>query len=100
WLEAALVATERTEPGHRTTRAEALTGAGVLAHYQGQYSRAANLCGQSLALCRAVGDRAGVAAALHGLALVARAGGDFAMARTMYEEARLLHEELGDRWGL
>jgi DNA-binding CsgD family transcriptional regulator len=67
---------------------------------KGRYGQAADLCGQSLALCRAVGDRGGVAAALHGLALVARAGGDFAMARTMYEEARLLHEELGDRWGL
>ena len=100
WLEAALSATEQTEPGRRTTRAEALTGAGVLAHYQGQYGRAANLCGQSLALCRVLGDRPGVAAALHGLALVARAGGDFAMARTMYEEARRVHEELDDRWGL
>ena len=99
WLEEALLKTA----GHDApvdVRAEALTGAGVLAHYQGQYSRAADLCAQSLALCRAVGDRAGVAAALHGLALVARAGGDFAVARTMYEEARRIHEELGDRWGL
>ena len=99
WLEEALL----TTAGHDApvvVRAAALTGAGVLAHYQGQYTRAAALCGQSLALCRAVGDRAGVAAALHGLALVARAGGDFAVARTMYEEARRIHEELDDRWGL
>ncbi|HEY1296360.1 MAG TPA: tetratricopeptide repeat protein [Chloroflexota bacterium] len=86
--------------GIAAARARALTGAGVLAHYQGHYARAARLCGQSLKLCRSVGDRAGVAAALHGLALVARSGGDFAMARTMYEEARSIHEALGNQWGL
>jgi predicted ATPase/DNA-binding CsgD family transcriptional regulator/DNA-binding XRE family transcriptional regulator len=85
---------------HVTARARALTGAGVLAHYQGHYARAATLCGQSLALSRQVGDQLGTADALHGLALVARSGGDFAMARTMYEEARRIRESMGDRWGL
>ncbi len=83
-----------------SARAKALTGAGVLAHYQGHYARAATLCGQSLALCRKVDDRPGIAAALHGLALVARSGGDFATARIMYEEAMRIHEALADRWGL
>src|SRR4029078_13530733 len=43
---------------------------------------------------------AGAPPSRQGLALVARAGGDFAVARTMYEEARRIHEELDDRWGL
>ena len=81
-------------------RARALTGAGVLAHYQGHYARAATLCGQSLALVPEGGRPARYRRGLHGLALVARSGGDFATARTMYEEARRIHEALGDRWGL
>jgi predicted ATPase/DNA-binding CsgD family transcriptional regulator/transcriptional regulator with XRE-family HTH domain len=112
WLEAALrmadaVSSEQPQargvpdaPRHVTARARALTGAGVLAHYQGHYARAATLCGRSLALCRKAGDQPGIASALRGLALVARSGGDFATARTMYEEARRIHEALGDQWGL
>jgi tetratricopeptide (TPR) repeat protein len=99
WLEEALQMAPDV-PRLISARAKALTGAGVLAHYQGHYARAATLCGQSLALGRQVGDQPGIAAALHGLALVARSGGDFATARTMYEEARRIHEALGDRWGL
>src|SRR5690348_9955309 len=70
------------------------------AHYQGLYSRAAALCGESLTLSRSRGDAMGIANALHGLALVARSTGDFSSARTMYEEARGIHERMGDRWGL
>jgi ATP/maltotriose-dependent transcriptional regulator MalT len=99
WLDEALQMASDV-PRLISARAMALTGAGVLAHYQGHYARAATLCGQSLALGRQVGDQPGIAAALHGLALVARSGGDFATARTMYEEARRIHEALGDRWGL
>jgi predicted ATPase/DNA-binding CsgD family transcriptional regulator/transcriptional regulator with XRE-family HTH domain len=94
------------EPGvlggfrHLSARAKALTGAGILAHYQGQYAQAATQCGQSLALSRQLGDQFGIAAALDGLALVARSGGDFATARTIYEEARRIREALDDRWGL
>jgi predicted ATPase/DNA-binding CsgD family transcriptional regulator/DNA-binding XRE family transcriptional regulator len=109
WLDEALrlsdrvASTQQDAAGgsiHLTARARALTGAGVLAHYQGHYARAGSLCGQSLSLCRRLGDQLGTADALHGLALVARSGGDFAMARTMYEEARRIREALGDRWGL
>src|SRR6185437_12370405 len=105
WMDEALHVAESTgygagAPESVCIHARALTGAGVLAHYQAHYAQAATLCGQSLALCRGVDDQPGVAAALHGLALVARSGGDFATARTMYEEARSIHEAVGDRWGL
>src|SRR5689334_1486514 len=93
WLDTALrLSTEVTH-----TRVRALTGAGVLAHYQGLYSRAAALCGESLALSRARDDAMGIANALHGLALVARSRGEFASARQMYEEARTIHAALGDQ---
>lgn len=79
--------------------AKALNGAGTLAHYQGDYGRAAELCGKSLRLSRRVGDRRGTAFALEGLALVARTGGRFAAARGMCREAGEIFGELGDEWG-
>lgn len=79
--------------------AKALNGAGTLAHYQGDYGRAAELCGKSLQLFRRVGDRRGTAFALEGLALVARTGGRFAAARGMCREAGEIFGELGDEWG-
>jgi DNA-binding CsgD family transcriptional regulator/tetratricopeptide (TPR) repeat protein len=80
--------------------ARALNGAGVLANYQGDYGRAATLCGESLSLSRRDGNLACVAAALNGLAAVARTGGDFATARAMYEEAISILQGLGDLPGL
>ena len=99
WLEEALVA---GDAGAVTLacRAKALNGAGVLAYYQGAYSRAATLCGESLALARQLDDLSSIAAALLGLALVARAGGNYAAARAMYEEALPLVREVGDTWSI
>jgi non-specific serine/threonine protein kinase len=67
--------------------AKVLNGAGVLAHYRGDYGKAARLCGEGLALSRQLGDQLGVADALNGLALVARSGGNFQAASAMYEES-------------
>src|SRR5206468_836748 len=96
WLEEVLAAAGLLQRGQRgaarvTPRGEvpgpiaakALNGAGVLAHYQGDYGRAAALCGESLALARRHGDKVGIAAALDGLAVVARSGGDYATSRMM-----------------
>jgi non-specific serine/threonine protein kinase len=55
-------------PRHVKVRRTALTGAGILAHYQGHYARGAMLCGQALTLCRHTGDQLGTARTLHGLA--------------------------------
>jgi predicted ATPase/DNA-binding CsgD family transcriptional regulator/transcriptional regulator with XRE-family HTH domain len=104
WLEAALAG---CPPGSSAdsrlpwadARAKALTGAGMLAHYQGAYTRAAALCGQSLTLFRQLSDRRGVAVALHGLALVARSAGNYAAAGAMYQESLAISRELGDIWG-
>ena len=87
WLEAGLAGGQRAP---LAVRAKALTGAGVLAHYRGDYGRAAALCGESLARARQGDDRASIAAALNGMALVARSGGNYSAARAMYEES-LVH---------
>ncbi len=110
WLEEALAGAGLPERGPAgaagggatpgAVAVKALNGAGVLAHYQGDYGRAAALCGAGLALARRHGDRVGTAAALDGLAVVARSGGDYTTARTMYQEAIAIQREVGDRAGL
>lgn len=95
WLDEGLAGSGAVAPA---VRAKALTGSGVLAHYQGDLSRAAALCGESLALSRQLRDTDGIADALNGLALVARSGGNYAAARTMYSESLALLRESGDRW--
>jgi predicted ATPase/DNA-binding CsgD family transcriptional regulator len=97
WLEEALAGGGSASA---SVLAKALNGAGTLAHYQSDYSRAAELCGESLQLSRRLEDKQGIASALNGLALVARSGGRYAAARGMYEEAREIFRELGDEWGV
>src|SRR5262249_22815434 len=96
WLNEALAHTARIR---QAARVRALSGAGVLAHYQGDFDRAQALCGEARDLARELGDSAGVAAATHGLAQVARWRGDYAAARAMYQESLAIVRELGDRWG-
>lgn len=81
-------------------KAKALQGAGLLAHYQGDYARAQEHSSESLDLCRQVGDERGVARALGGLTLAARTRGDYAAARATFEEALQIFRRLGDRQGV
>ena len=97
WLEEALSTSGDAAP---TVRARALNGAGVLAHYQGDYARATELCNESLVLSRRVGDEPAVASALSGLALAARTTGDYPTAQAMFEQALEIFERLGDRQGV
>jgi predicted ATPase/DNA-binding CsgD family transcriptional regulator len=97
WLEEALAKAGRAPP---TVRAKALNGAGVLAHYQGEYAVAKALCDESLALYRRAGDERGVASALNGLALTARTTGDYLAAQSMFQQALEIFKELGDRQGV
>jgi predicted ATPase len=97
WLEEALAGGGSASA---SVLAKALNGAGVLTHYQGDYGRAAELCGEGLQLSRRLEDKRHIASALDGLALVARTGGRYAAARGMYEEAREIFRELGDEWGV
>ncbi len=81
-------------------RAKALDGVSGLAWIQGDLSAAQRLAGQSLALYRALGDKAGIANALQGLAVSYDDAGDLVRARPMLEEELALRRELGDRRGL
>jgi predicted ATPase/DNA-binding CsgD family transcriptional regulator len=91
WLDEALAAPAESSP----TRARALTANGVLAHYQGDYDRADELCGAALELFRSLGDQRGVAEAVTGLALVRRTRGDYRDAETLFQDALSIYDELG-----
>jgi hypothetical protein len=77
WSEQAIAVakSDLSQPKTRDMAANPLlpkvrNGAGVLAHYRGDYGKAARLCGQGLALSRQLGDQLGIADALNGLALI------------------------------
>lgn len=79
-------------------RAKALSRAAELAFVQDDYERVEMLCGESLALYRELGDKAGVAASLFPLGAVAWARGQYAAARSLLEEAAALFQQVGDNW--
>jgi len=97
WLRDAL---ETGADAPAVTRAKALNGAGLLAHYQGAYAQAEALCAESLTLHRGMGDQQGVASSLSTLALTARTKGDYASAEAMFAEALAIFRQLGDRQGI
>ena len=97
WLERALA--DRAGSGV-AVRANALRGAGMLAHGQGDYAQAVALWEESLALERELGNRAGVAKTLGNLGLVAYRQGEYARAATLHQESLALFRELGDKWGV
>ena len=78
-----------------TARALALAAAGSFAEAQGDYQQAASLQGQSLELCRQIGDAQGIAMALHRLALLAKYADDVASARSQLEESLATFQSLG-----
>jgi predicted ATPase/class 3 adenylate cyclase len=96
WLERTLQATDGDVSA---LRANALTGAGILAHIAGDYPAAIAYHEQSLAQHRELGNRPSVAYALHNLANVTAEQGDLARARELYEEAAAMTETIGDRHG-
>jgi predicted ATPase/class 3 adenylate cyclase len=96
WLRLALAA---GDGANAADRARALTGAGMLAHYEGDYEEAEALCRESIELHAAAEDRRGTAAALEGLALAMRTRGDFSAAETLLGDALAIFRELGDAEG-
>ena len=96
WLERTLAATDGEVS---ILRANALTGAGILAHVQGDYSAAIAFHEESLAQHREVGNRPSVAYALHNLANVNAEHGELERARELYEEAIAMSRTIGDERG-
>jgi tetratricopeptide (TPR) repeat protein len=77
-----------------------LNGAAVLAATQGDLATARSLFEESLALCREMGARRGIAGLLGNLGTVVHGQGDLVTARALYEESLALWRDLGDKWGL
>jgi predicted ATPase/DNA-binding CsgD family transcriptional regulator len=96
WLDESLAAASEASP----TRARALSGNGVLAHYQGDYDRAEELCQDAFDLSQSLEDTKGVAEAYTGLALVRRTRGDYPGAETLFREALSVYEGLGEDEGI
>ena len=92
WLDEATAAS--SEPS--LARARALSGNGVLAHYQGDYDRAEQLSEDALQLSRSLDDARGLAEARTGIALVRRARGDYPEAETLFREALAGYERTDD----
>jgi predicted ATPase/Tfp pilus assembly protein PilF len=93
WLSEALAADGAAD----VERARALDGAGLLAEGQGAYEEATGLLEESLALWRAIGDRAGAARALSNMGMVVERQSDYARARTLLEEALSIFRDLDAR---
>jgi len=93
WLENFL---EATSGEVSALRADAYTGAGILAFMLGDQQGASALHERSLALHRQVGDPDGIALAANNLGNAAVLSGDYAAARTLYETVLDWARERGD----
>jgi predicted ATPase/DNA-binding CsgD family transcriptional regulator len=94
FLEQALAASEGVAA---PVRAKALWSAGNLAGWLGHFERGEVLCRESLALFRAIGDRAGMGNALFHLGVIADMRKDYAAARAWFEQSLVLSREVGDK---
>jgi predicted ATPase/serine/threonine protein kinase/DNA-binding CsgD family transcriptional regulator len=94
FLERALAAREVVAT---PVQAKALSTAGRLALNQGDMDWGEVLCEQSLALCRELGDTAGIALSLQRLAVVAWVRNNPTVACALTEEALTLWREVGDK---
>ena len=96
WLSRVLAA---TPPEPSAARGLAVRGAAALARITGEFAEALRLGEESLAVCRALGEERGVAAALNNLCITGIMSGDFDAARSHGEEGLLIIERLGDVLG-
>jgi predicted ATPase/DNA-binding CsgD family transcriptional regulator len=98
WLETVLKVPE----GHGITaaRAKALFSAGWLALFQGDYSVAAEHCGESLTINRQLGDDWNATWALNGLGRAMEATGELDRATALYEESLAIRRTMGNQWGV
>src|SRR5262249_28221430 len=94
FLDQALMASEGVAT---SIRAKAFSAAGRLALNQGDMDRAKVLCEQHLALCRELGDTAGIAIALQRLAVVAWVRNNITAAYALTEEALAIWKGLDDK---
>ncbi len=97
WCQSALA---MVEGASQRARADALHGAAMLAHWQGDYAVTEALYEESLGLRRELGDERGIALSLNALGILADDVGDFDRALALHEESLRRWELLGDDWGV
>jgi predicted ATPase/DNA-binding CsgD family transcriptional regulator len=95
WLELGLLETDASSD--KRLRAKALSQAGYMAIWQGDYQRSATLVEESMALSRDLGDKTGIAASLFHLGQIAVHGGDRERAKVLRLEAEALRRVLEDQ---
>ena len=100
WLDQALARAGASGGEASAARAKALQGAVTLARRQGDYAGSQELCEESLALSRQLGDQHGIAKSLYDMGQVAYTQDDFAGARALFEESLTLFRQLGDQEGV
>jgi tetratricopeptide (TPR) repeat protein len=94
----AVLATE-TAQARTPARAKLLARAAELAYRQSDYPATISFAAASLAICRELGDRQGIAAALIKLGYAAMEAGDYAVAPRFLEEALTIWGEQDDKHG-
>jgi predicted ATPase len=96
-----LSAVIRTESARERTgaRARLLARAAELSYRQSDYAATVELAEESLAICREVGDRQGIASVLIKLGNAATEAGDYETASRFMEEALEIWKELEDKHG-
>jgi ATP/maltotriose-dependent transcriptional regulator MalT len=97
WLERALASSKGAAA---SVRAKALNATQLLAFSQNDLVWVQTAANESLKLCRALDDKAGMAHALQMLGLVALEQSDYAAARSLIEESLALSRGLGDTWSI
>jgi len=100
WLEGVLAQAAMLDAP--AARAKALSSAGNLAWFQGDYTVARSMLEESIAISRASGPlgKPNLAYALLWLGLVTRDQGDPAAARPLLEESVAICREIADQWTL
>ncbi len=99
WLERATETVLR-EPVAALVMAAVLTGAGVLAFLQCDYTVAAERLTKARAVYEEEGDQVGLATTLQRLGAIAREEGRYADARMLHEESLAIWEDLADPVGV
>jgi predicted ATPase/class 3 adenylate cyclase len=97
WFQRMLAAT-RDDP--TVLRANALTGAGMLAFTQGDFAAAIAFHEQSLELHRRLGSPEAIAYAANNVANAALQQGDYRRAHQLYEQAVVIGRQIDDRHGM
>ena len=86
--------------GRTAARARLLARAAELAYRQSDYPATISLAGESLAICRELGDKQGAASVLIKLGNAATEVGDYATASGFLEEALAIWREQEDKHGI